>query len=144
MRTALKSKSGHCLTPGRHDARTPSAGASTRSRLVSICSKTARREKVSRRPSGPPSWRRPGDQETRRLPGSALPGIGITPRSRSGSPTSGAVRRSSTFSQQRTSIGRQAEDKEAAASEASQQESRECEEHLAALREEEDRLGGMV
>ena len=36
-----------------------------------------------------------------------------------------------------------AEDEEAAASEASEWESREREEHLAALREEKDRLGGI-
>jgi len=71
--------------------------------------------------------------------------VGIVPRSQSCLLMSGAARRSSTFSQQRTSEGRAsppvAEDEEAAASEASEWESRECEEHLAALREEEERLG---
>ena len=57
-------KTGHCLT-GQHlqwtTRRPPSAGgASTRSRLASTCSKTARSGKVSRRPSVL--------EETRRLP----------------------------------------------------------------------------
>jgi len=45
---------------GRQDARTPSAGASTRSRLASTCSKTARVEKSAEDPLG---HRPGGDQE---------------------------------------------------------------------------------
>jgi len=37
----------------------------TRSRLASTCSKSARSGKVSRRPSGQPSWRRPGGSRSR-------------------------------------------------------------------------------
>ena len=56
------------------DDKTPSAGgASKRSRLASTCSKTARSGKVSRRPSGPPSWRRPGGFRA------SLPGVGFVP-----------------------------------------------------------------
>ena len=64
------------------------------------------------------------------------------PRSRSGSPTSGAARRFSILLAT-TDVGRPvAEDAEAAASEASEWDGREREERLAALREEEERGGG--
>ena len=89
-------KTGHCLT-GQYLAwttRRPGAragGASTASRPGSTSSSTAPNGEASRRPSGRPSWKR---QESFPAP----PEAETVPASRSCSPTSGAVRRCSSFS----------------------------------------------
>jgi len=123
----------------RQDARTPSPGGiSTRSRLASTCSKTACSGKVS--------WATVLE-ETRKLPG-----VGIIPRSRSCSPTSGAAKRSGvSHDNRRRKNGRspvvekrwQARHRSGRSGNARHRsghwEIREREEQLALLREEEER-----
>jgi len=82
------------------DVQIPCVGG-TNDRDSSTSSRTARSGRTNRRPSGPPSCRRPEGYR-------ALPGGGTASRSRSCSPMSGAARRSSIFSQPQTSEARQA------------------------------------
>ena len=132
-------KTGHCLT-GQYltwTTRRPDAtcwwcqySTQTREHLFKNCPQW----KCQQKTCGRPSRRRPTSSP-------AAPGAGTVPASRSCSPTSGAVRRCSSSLRLQTSVGRQAEDEEGAASEASEWEARDQAERLEVMRAEEVRLG---